>query len=161
METVTRPLLDFLRGHFALEWTGIHGAPHWTRVRENGLHLASSTGANVRVIEAFAFIHDSCRRNDGHDPDHGRRAAELARGLCGTLLDLTASELALLETACVGHSEGYTLGDITVCTCWDADRLDLGRVGIKPHASRLCTPLAQDHATIEWAYRRSLGGTGT
>jgi uncharacterized protein len=46
-------------------------------------------------------------------------------------------------------------GDITVLTCWDADRLDLGRVGIRPAAHRLCTDAARDPAMIEWAYRRS------
>jgi uncharacterized protein len=160
LKTVTHALIQFLKGHFVLDWGGIHGASHWARVRENGLRLASSTGANVRVIEAFAFIHDSCRQNDGRDPDHGRRAAGLARELCGTLLDLAPAELALLETACASHSDGHTTGDITVCTCWDADRLDLGRVGIRPQAARLCTPAARDPAFIDWAYRRSLGGTG-
>jgi uncharacterized protein len=29
--------------------------------------------------------------------------------------------------------------NITVQTCWDADRLDLGRVGIKPDPKRLFT----------------------
>jgi uncharacterized protein len=157
VETVTPPLLQFLRGHFALDWTGIHGSPHWTRVRENGLRLAASTGANVRVVEAFAFLHDSCRLNDDYDPDHGRRAAKLVRGLSGTLLTLSPEELVLLEIACEDHSHGKKTGDVTVCTCWDADRLDLGRVGTRPHASRLCTSAARDPALIEWAYRRSLG----
>lgn len=34
------------------------------------------------------------------------------------------------EKALAYHSDGYTEGDITVQVCWDADRLDLGRVGI-------------------------------
>jgi uncharacterized protein len=48
-------------------------------------------------------------------------------------------------------------GDVTVQTCWDADRLDLGRVGIRPVASRLCTPAARAPDVIAWAYARSLG----
>jgi uncharacterized protein len=44
-----------------------------------------------------------------------------------------------------------------VQTCWDADRLDLGRVGKRPDPRRLCTPAARDRDVIEWAYRRSLG----
>ena len=73
------------------------------------------------------------------------------------MLDLDLADFDLLEAACTGHSDGHTVGDIRVLTCWDADRLDLGRVGIKSLASRLCTSAAKDAATIEWAWRRSLG----
>lgn len=52
--------------------------------------------------------------------------------------------------------EGQTLGDATVLTCWDADRLDLGRVGIRPHPHRLCTEAARDPVLLEWAYQRSV-----
>ena len=37
--------------------------------------LAEQTGANYRVVEYFAFIHDLGRLNDNHDPEHGYRAA--------------------------------------------------------------------------------------
>jgi len=43
-----------------------------------------------------------------------------------------------------------------VQTCWDSDRLDLGRVGIQPRPERLCTAAAQDPGTIRWAYERSM-----
>lgn len=73
------PLLSLLRTRFRLDWHGIHGAPHWARVRRNGLLLAerSAPGASTRVIELFAFLHDSCRHDDGYDPQHGERAAQL------------------------------------------------------------------------------------
>jgi uncharacterized protein len=156
-EIVTHALVGFLRGHFALDWHGIHGAAHWARVRANGLRLAPHTGANTRVVEAFAFVHDACRRDDGHDPLHGERAAALARVIQGHYLFLGDDELALLEVACIGHSRGAVEGDSTVCTCWDADRLDLGRVAIRPAPHRLCTAAARDPGMLEWAYRRSVG----
>ena len=53
---------------------------------------------------------------------------------------------------------GLTRGDITVITCWDADRLDLGRVRKRPNPKYLCTEFAKQKSTIEWAYKRSLGG---
>lgn len=134
---VTAELVAHLRSRFTLDWQGIHGAPHWARVKANGLRLAEETGAQVRVVEAFAFLHDACRLHDDHDPQHGKRAAQLARELHGGLLKLAQEELALLTTACEGHSNGGLEGDVTVLTCWDADRLDLGRVGIRPHPSRL------------------------
>lgn len=154
---IDQELVRIIRDQFALEWTGIHGAPHWARVRENGLRLAESTGANVRVVELFAFLHDSRRLNDDDDPEHGARASEFASELAGSAFELEATELTLLRMACEGHSDGFTVGDITVLTCWDADRLDLGRVGVRPHPDRLCTEAARDAAMLEWAYRRSLG----
>ena len=54
------------------------------------------------------------------------------------------------------HSDGLSAGDITVLTCWDADRLDLGRVGIRPRAKELCTAAARNPQLMAWAYERSL-----
>ena len=48
---------------------------------------------------------------------------------------------------------GATTGDITVQTCWDADRLDLGRVGVYPEPARLCTDAAR--RLIKWADGRA------
>lgn len=148
----------FLRSQFALNWTGIHGAPHWARVRLNGLRLARETGAGVEVVEYFAFLHDCRRLHDGRDPDHGRRGAELAHALRGSLVFLSDPDFERLHYACVHHSAGLTEADVTVQTCWDADRLDLGRVGIRPHPSRLCTSAARSPAMIERAYLASLRG---
>lgn len=149
-------LVRMIRAQFPLQWNGIHGIPHWTRVCENGLRLAEVTGAKPRVTELFAFLHDSRRRTDGHDPEHGQRAALFAQQIAGSAFHLEPADLDLLLVACRGHSDGLTDGDITVLTCWDADRLDLGRVGNKPHPLRLCTSAARDPAILEWAYRRSL-----
>lgn len=153
---IDQALIRVLRGQFTLDWRGIHGVSHWTRVRENGLRLAEVTGANARVVELFAFLHDSRRRSDGTDPEHGLRASLFARSLAGSAFDLAPAELDLLAAACHGHSDGLIVGDVTVLTCWDADRLDLGRVGIRPHPARLGTEAARDPAVLEWAYQRSL-----
>jgi uncharacterized protein len=153
---ITPELIEILSRRFALDWLGIHGARHWVRVRENGLRLAERTGASKRVVEVYAFVHDSQRFRDGRDPEHGERAAVFVRALRSRVLDLDDTELALLEDACRHHSMGRTRGDVTVRTCWDADRLDLGRVGIRPRAQYLCTDAARDPATIEWAYQRSV-----
>jgi uncharacterized protein len=44
---------------------------------------------------------------------------------------------------------------VTIQTCWDSDRLDLGRVGIMPHPSLLCTEVAKRPETIKWADGRA------
>ena len=153
---ITRELIRFARTEFRLDWDGIHGASHWARVRRNGLLLARLTGANTRVIEYFAFLHDLGRANDYHDPEHGWRAAAIAQNIAGDLIAVNGDELGLLATACRGHSDGYLVADVTVMTCWDADRLDLGRVGIRPDPGRLCNPQARDARLLAAAYKRSL-----
>ncbi len=154
---IDQALLDEILRQYAHSTDGIHGLAHWQRVHENGLFLAARTGANIEVVELFALLHDACRQNDGRDPDHGPRAAALARSLQGTLLHLAELDLALLTYACEYHTRGLTKADVTVETCWDADRLDLGRIGIRPEPGRLCTSPARDPAVIEWGWRRSQG----
>lgn len=156
MSLITSEFIRFARRHFALDWNGIHGAPHWSRVRHNGLLLAQHTGANTRVVEYFAFVHDLCRENDFRDPWHGHRAAEIAAKIAGDLIDVTAEELRLLQDACEGHSDGHLEADVTVMTCWDADRLDLGRVGIRPDPARLCNEQARCPKLLSMAYGRSI-----
>ncbi|MEQ8762509.1 MAG: hypothetical protein RL885_01185 [Planctomycetota bacterium] len=151
-------LAKVLRAEFRLDWLGIHGAGHWARVRQNGLRLADHTGADVEVVELFAFLHDVQREDDGTDLEHGLRAARYAESLRGTHIHLDDHRFRLLRLACEGHSRGETRADPTVQTCWDADRLDLGRIGVMPHPKYLCTDVAKDLAVIEWAYARSQAG---
>jgi len=155
-QVMTRELLVRIRDGFALDRNGIHGVAHWARVRVNGLALERRTGANLRVVEAFAFLHDSQRQDDGFDPDHGPRAAAFVRTLPHRLLPLSREELDLLALACEGHSDGRMEADATVRTCRDADRLDLLRVGIVPDPARLCCAEARDPDFIRLACARSL-----
>ncbi len=150
-------LLNHLRERFAIDWHGAHGAAHWVRVRKNGMVLAKTTGANINVVELFSFFHDSCRLNEYVDDGHGKRGAELATKLRGSLFEATDAEMVLLVEACTGHSDGEVDADVTVQTCWDADRLDLGRVGIKPDAKYLCTAAAKDPMMMQASYRSSIG----
>jgi uncharacterized protein len=141
---ITPQLISAIRRTYCLDWHGIHGVPHWARVRKFGLQLARMTGARTDVVELFSFLHDSCRQEDGHDPDHGRRAVAFAIRLRGRELTLDNEGFALLCEAMEYHSEGHFSADVTVQTCWDADRLDLGRVGIQPEPSRVCTDAARE-----------------
>ena len=118
--------------------------------------LAKETGANLNVVELFALIHDCQRDNDDYDLEHGRRAAEYVNDIYDEWLDIDKKEKELLIEACKYHSDGLIDADITVQTCWDSDRLDLGRVGIKPSSERLCTEAARRSDVIEKAYKRSI-----
>lgn len=132
-------LWNTLEEHFALgEWSQ-HGPGHWRRVERNGLELAEVTGADPVVVRLFALFHDSCRENEGHDPEHGERGAELALSVHGDLFEVHDHQLEFLIEACQGHHHGGTNDGITVGTCWDADRLDLPRVGISPEEAYMST----------------------
>ena len=106
----------------------------------------------------FAIFHDSRRVNEGTDPGHGRRGAELARRLRTDCAALDEKAFELLITACTHHTDGTVDGDVTVRTCWDADRLDLWRVQIEPAPVFLCTAAAKSSAVLDWARQRSVAG---
>jgi uncharacterized protein len=149
----TGTLIHAVLEKYALPVRGMHGVVHWARVLENGLRLADMTGAHAEVVALFALFHDSRRVNDGHDRGHGHRGAKFAQSLRGTLIHLDDRRFELLYEACRLHTDGLTEADVTIQACWDADRLDLGRVGITPYPDRLCTDAARE--LLEWADERA------
>lgn len=140
---------------YALPWDGTHGVRHWARVLTNGEKLAAITGADLRVVRLFAVLHDSRRESETTDPEHGPRAAEFAAELRGSIFELEDDAFALLHRACAGHTHERNHPNVTIATCWDSDRLDLGRVGVLPHPSRLCTDAGRTREMIFWANGRA------
>ena len=142
MEDLLRTILD----GYELPKEGIHGPRHWITVSRLGLKLAQATpGADPEVVHMFALFHDSRRENEGSDPDHGFRGAELARSMRGShLIHLNDSQFELLRFACTHHTDGGVSTDPTIGCCWDADRLDLGRVGIEPEVAYLSTTAGRE-----------------
>ena len=123
-----------------------HGISHWERVERNGLLLATPE-CDVTVIRLFAYLHDSCRENDGHDWEHGPRAAQMIVGIRETLLkDLTDDQFQLLQEACRLHTSTHCTGDPTIDACFDADRLDLGRVNIIPDPEKMASAKGKELA---------------
>ena len=146
-ETITKQL--------KLGVDSIHGIDHWRRVEKMGLVLAEKTGADKHVISLFSYLHDSKRENEFIDPEHGARAADFARELYGVgEIVVSKKQLVQLIYACRYHTDPSAKSDdITVMTCWDADRLDLWRVGAIPNPALLCTDAARDPAMIEYSGR--------
>jgi uncharacterized protein len=151
-----KPIIHRILEDYALPWHGTHGVGHWARVLENGLRLAKETKANTEVVQLFAIFHDSRRLNEGTDDGHGKRGGALALELRYEWFTLPDHQFDLLYEACAGHTDGETQADITIQTCWDADRLDLGRVGTVPAPKRLCTPAAKTWEMIRWADGRAV-----
>lgn len=142
------PLLAAVRERSTGIDSRIHGELHWRTVGTNGLWLARSLdGVDTQVVLLFALLHDTMRQNDGHDPEHGHRAAAFAAELhVEGLLGITASQLDLLLRACAQHADGAVSTDPTIGSCWDADRLDLPRVGKTPRQEFLSTEVARNGA---------------
>ena len=132
--------------------SSIHGESHWQRVAAAGLALLPKTpDAYQALVFLFALFHDSMRLNDNYDPMHGPRGAALARELRGEAFDLEDAEMGLLEFACEEHTNGGVGSDPTVSVCWDADRLNLWRVGRRPDPRLLSTEAARSGERIAWA----------
>ena len=150
-----RRVMQHCVANYKLKLEGTHGLPHWTRVLINGRRLCARVGVSHHVVDLYAILHDSQRINEGKDPQHGARAertvAELAYGGC---LNLATDDLAVLCLACRLHSTGVIDGPLLAQICWDADRLDLGRVGITPTANKLCTEAAREPEQYDWAVCR-------
>ena len=100
----------------------------------------------MRSVFIFAAVHDTQRLNDGHDPEHGARAATVVE----TELDhgLDDERLERLLYALRHHSGGTgppQHEDPTIGACWDSDRLTLDRVGIMPDPRYISTPAVREN----------------
>jgi uncharacterized protein len=132
----------------------VHGEAHWRAVGHTALELAPRVDrADALLGLLFGLLHDSQRLNDGGDPDHGPRAARLARDLhTEGLLPLDSADLVTLIDAIDRHTVGRRSDHPTIALCWDADRLNLWRIGIRPDAAFLSTAAAREPAVI-YAHR--------
>ena len=143
---ITLELSDYLIRQFKLDINGIHGLPHWQRVKRNAHWIAEEMreSPDLEVCDLFSFLHDSCRLSETADNDHGDRAANLAIELHGSYFDIGAERLALLTEALTIHNEQLLHPDLTIKVCIDADRLDLGRIGVTPDRRFLNTIAARN-----------------
>jgi uncharacterized protein len=131
--------------------TLIHGPAHWARVELIGLRLAEKSGADPLVMRLFALFHDSQRQNDSLDPEHGARGAQLAAAFRSKWFEAGDRQFQQLHEACALHTDGLLSPDATIGTCWDADRLDLARIGMMPDLRFLSTAAARDSEIFQWA----------
>lgn len=123
--------------------SSIHGPVHWKSVERYGLFLSQKTGADQIVVRLFAIFHDCRRINDGQDKEHGLRGANFAKLLRNKYFGLNDQLFELLYKACAGHTDQIFNGNSTIATCWDADRLDLRRLGTQPNITYLNTEIAK------------------
>lgn len=133
------------------ERKGIHGRGHWLKVASTAYLIASKVGGDTDVAMLFGVYHDCRRLDDGIDKDHGLRASELIQDHFDKgWLSISEGQRYVLQHACKYHSDGLTAGDLTTASCWDADRLDLPRVGVQTDARYLTTDVAKKLAALQF-----------
>ena len=141
MHPLVQEVRDYAVSHS--ESSVCHGVEHWDRVYRNGRKLLTQEVDSL-VVGLFAYLHDVCRESDSSDLHHGERASILVGQLRDTLLkDLSDVQINLLKEACRLHTVKHKTGDPTIDACFDADRLDLGRVGVTPDPERLATEIGK------------------
>lgn len=148
-----KALEEKLFTQFALPDYSQHGPSHWNRVKQIGLALAEHLPeADQMVITYFALFHDACRQDKAYDPEHGKRASDLVKDYQAKgYICLTQNQLEQLCFACTYHAEGETSDDPTIGACWDADRLDLSRVGGFYFEDAFSTAKAKEPEFKHWA----------
>jgi uncharacterized protein len=139
-------LCTIIESQFALGAGSIHGRWHWDKVWQLGRQIGEKNGADIEVVQLFAYLHDCKRETEEIDAHHGTRSAEYTQELFEKgHLNITAAQLAQLTFACRFHNQDHAQSsDITIQTCWDADRLDLPRVGISVNPEMLFTQAAKN-----------------
>lgn len=128
----------------------IHGPSHWRAVGAVAAELAGAFARGAadgdphpdpELLLLFALLHDAMREDDGRDLEHGPRAAILLERLrADGTLTLTDVRAEILTETLHDHTNGTLSADPTIGTCWDADRLLIGRVGIVPDPRFCSTP---------------------
>lgn len=137
MEPLVQEIREFAIARWRLGAT--HGVSHWDRVYNYGRELLTDE-CNALVVGLFAYLHDACRNDDGFDMEHGVRSARWIETLRDNRLkSLTDEEFNMLQQACLLHTTEHKTGNPTIDACFDADRLDLWRVGITPDPDKLAT----------------------
>ena len=146
-----RALTDLVDAVLLRSWrhdSTLHGDDHWRCVAATGLALAPRLGDVDRtIVFCFGLLHDTRRRTDSFDPEHGARAASFAEELREEgVLVLDDGRFARLAAALIDHANGLVSADPTIGTCWDADRLHLPRVGIRLRRELVSTEAAWGEA---------------
>jgi uncharacterized protein len=135
----------------------LHGEDHWKCVALAGLWIAERTpGADLGFILTFSALHDVMRENNGSDPMHGPRAAQLLVGLLDDPgLDglpphsQRSRDLLYAISHHTGTEHARDHPNMSVGICWDADRVNLWRVWKRPQARFLTTDAAISGGAIE------------
>ena len=150
--------LDSLLYKAAVDFNGVHGFAHWRAIYRNGIKLFPEI--DKTLLFYFSVFHDFFRNNDFSDKAHGKRAL-VALPLIKENLKMKGKDkskiqeqLDILAFTFEHHDdnpeeynaiENPLKDNTTVRILIDADRLDLGRVGITPLSEYLLTEQGKEY----------------
>ena len=137
-----KDLVEKVIAEAELSNSSIHGVWHWRMVERNAHYLCQFNEADLKVVYLFALFHDCKRENDHRDLEHGPRAERYLRSI-RDWVDLSDERFENLCLACATHTLGTKAKNVTVATCWDSDRLEIGRVGFIPDEKFMSTEEAK------------------
>ena len=92
-----------------------------------------ATGVEIRTPSPYPYKQTSASDLPGSQPTVD-------------ILDLDAGQSGKLVLAYRTHTDGTVSSDATLGVCFDADRLDLGGVGIEPDSEPMSTDAARKRA---------------
>ncbi len=119
----------------------LHGISHLRRVAILSGRLANAVGEDVESAVVMGFLHDCARRNDKNDIDHARDSEVLARGLIERFY--SHLDVDRICEAIAGHADGEVTSDPFTGCLWDADRMELKRIGRTIDLDLLSTKVAK------------------
>jgi uncharacterized protein len=144
----------------------LHGPAHWARVHRFAKVLLRREQVPAEAqtcVLLFAWLHDLAREDDEGTRTHAvDGATQLDRILPAIDEPLSVDQREILRGAIHYHSDGMLAHEavqaglfervtwptdlvaLTVACCWDADRLDLPRVGIAPDPALMSTSSWRD-----------------
>lgn len=145
-----------VQDQFRLSQGSLHGYQHWKRVERLGKYIGATNGSDIAIVSHFAYLHDAVRHSESEDVLHGLRAGDYVQILASQKhISLNQSQLNTLVLACKTHNTiTATILNPTLATCFDADRLDLWRMGIQPIESLLFTDKGKAIARDQHLYEQ-------
>lgn len=121
--------------------TNIHGISHLRRVAYLSGRYAYILKINLNDAVIAGYLHDCARENDSNGNSHAYESAYLAKGIIQGNLPVT--NINKIFYTIYHHADGITTKDPFMGCIWDADRLNLLRIGIIPNEKLLSTQLAK------------------
>lgn len=122
--------------------SNIHGIKHLRKVAYLAGRFATCLNTNIEAAVIGGYLHDCARIDDGVGNHHAHKSAVLAEKILNEIYP-NYVESKTIYNAIYSHADGLISDDKIIGCVWDADRLNLIRLGIIPQLDLLSTPVAR------------------
>lgn len=121
--------------------TNIHGVQHLRQVAFLAGRFAYSLNVDYKTAIIGGYLHDCARSDDGGGNSHAHESAFLAKRIIET--NWSSTDIDKIFYAIYYHADGLNTNDPFIGCIWDADRLNLVRLGLIPKVELLSTEFAK------------------